>query len=170
MRYAMVMPWQVADVLNSTPQKISVSIKSITKREKEMLIGSVLSYFDNNPLSTNLSDKLKISFDSNTCFTVDNYLRKKGIADVADCTNIPMRWHVSMTTFWDMPNRQNYQHEDCETFEFYGTIFPATDLFKSERERIHMRQKLEYMDIPDGNKNKKVYKNTKFVFTAIGAN
>jgi hypothetical protein len=63
MKYAMVMPWQVADVLNSTPQKISVSIKSITKREKEMLIGSVLSYFDNNPLSTNLSDKLKISFD-----------------------------------------------------------------------------------------------------------
>ncbi len=135
---------------------------------KKLMIGAVIVWFDKNPLSQDMDDCLHFFFDSKTSAMTDLLLKKQGLTDVSQYVNIKLRWHVAMSTFWSMPNRPNKRHEDCETFEFRGTIFPMTDKFKAERDRIYMRQRLEYLDIPNENKNKKVYETTKFMCTVIG--
>jgi hypothetical protein len=135
---------------------------------KKLMLCAEIVWFDNNPMSQDMDECLHFFFDSKTNSMTDLLLRKNGLTDISQYVNIPLRWHVAMSTFWAMPNRPDRRHEDCERFEFRGTIFPMTDKFKSERDRIYMRQRLEYLDIPDDNKNKKVYATTKFLCTVVG--
>lgn len=135
---------------------------------KRLMLGAEIVWFDKNPMSQDMDDCLHFFFDSKTNPMTDLLLKKCGLTDVSQYANIPLRWHVAMSTFWSMPNRKHHRHEDCERFEFRGTIFPMTDKFKAERDRIYMRQRLEYLDIPDDNKNKKVYETTKFICTVVG--
>lgn len=158
-------PMRKGPIKNITGKSSGLFLPDKTKR---LMIGAEIVWFDNNPLSQDMDDCLHFFFDSKTNSMTDLLLRKQGLTDVSQYVNIKFRWHVSMSTFWSMPNRPDHRHEDCEPFEFRGTIFPMTQEFKDNRDRIYMRQRLEYLDIPDNNKNKKFYETTKFKCTVVG--
>lgn len=140
----------------------------ISDKTKRLMIGAEIVWFDSNPLSQDMDDCLHFFFDSHTNPMTDLLLRKQGLTDVSQYVNIPFLWQCEMSTHWDMPNRPDHRHEDTEIFKFRGTIFPMTQAFKENRDRIYMRQRLEYLDIPDDNRNKKIYSTTKFKCVVIG--
>jgi hypothetical protein len=141
----------------------------VSDKTKRLMIGAEIVWFDNNPLSQDMDDCLHFFFDSHTNPMTDLLLRKQGLTDVSQYVNIRFFWRCEMSTHWNMPNRPDHRHEDSEVFKFRGTIFPMTKAFKENRDRIYMRQRLEYLDIPDDNRNKKVYATTKFKCVVVGA-
>lgn len=145
----------------------SAGIK-ISDKTKRLMVGAEIVWLDNNPLSQDMDDCLHFFFDSHTSKMTDLLLRKQGLTDVSQYVNISFRWRCEMSTHWNMPNRPDHRHEDIEPFEFRGTIFPMTQAFKDNRDRIYIRQRLEYLDIPDDNRNKKVYATTKFKCVVVG--
>lgn len=140
----------------------------ISDQTKRLMIGAEIVWFDNNPLSQTMDDALNFFFNSHTSPMTDLLLRKQGVIDVSQYVNINFLWQCEMSAYWSMPNRKDHMHEDNENFKFRGTIFPMTKEFQENRDRIYMRQRLEYLDIPDDNRNKKVYDTTKFKCVAIG--
>lgn len=140
---------------------------NVPAKVKKYLIGADIIWDDINPLSQNMNDSMDYYFNSKTTAMTDLLLRKYGVRDISQYINIPMHWGVNMDLVFDMPNRDK-SHIDHHYFEFYGTIFPLTQKFLDERDNFYFLKNLEYLDIPDDNKNKKKYALTRFNAKVIG--
>ncbi len=131
---------------------------------KRLLIGAEATWFDQNPLSTNMDDALHFYFDTQTSSSTDMLVRRYGLNDVSQFVNIPFLWGVTMELYYNMPNRKEVDKRHMEPFyfEFYGTIYPMHEKFKKMRDLHYMTKNLEFAQVPDDHKNKKFYATTKF--------
>jgi hypothetical protein len=131
---------------------------------KRLLRGAEVVWFDKTPLSQDFEDVLHFFFESHTSPMTDMLLRRHGLTDVSQYVNIKFLWGVEMELHYSMPNRKEVDkhHVESTYFEFYGTIFPMHEKFKTERDHFYMLKQLEFSCVPDDHKNKKFYETTKF--------
>ena len=142
---------------------------NLPHRIKKHLIGAEIVWFDANPLSQDMDDRLHFYFDSKTSPMTDLLLLRAGLSDVSQYVNIPLKWGVHMELYYKMPNRLdvNKRHMEPIYFEFHGTIFPMHERFKYWRDKHYMLKNMEFAQVPDDQKNKKFYVTTKYTCTVI---
>lgn len=140
----------------------------LPKSVKKLLIGGEIVWFDNNPLSQDFGEALHFYFDSHTKPTTDLILRRYGFDDVSQFINVKLRWRVQMDLVYSMPNRgEGKRHIESQTFEFYNTMYPMCDKFIDNRDKFYLLKNMEFLAVPDDNKNKKVYETTKFTAVVV---
>jgi hypothetical protein len=136
-------------------------------RVKKYLIGAEVIWFDSEPLKQGCTDDLHYFFDSKTSAITDLLLKKHGLHDISQYVNVKLNWGVEIELVYSMPAREK-KHSDFHYFEFSGTIFPMSPKFIKNRDEFYLMKNLEYLGIPDDNKNKKIYETTKFKAVVIG--
>lgn len=154
--------------MRGTERTISAKIKGLNlpHRVKKLLMGSTVIWYDAEPLSQDFDEALHFFFDTKTN-TMGDLLLKKHLPDISSFINVPLHWGVEMELVYDKPNR-GQEHRELYYFEFFGLLYPMHKKFIEERDRFFMLKNLEFLSVPDDNKNKKVYKTTKFTARVIG--
>jgi hypothetical protein len=177
MKYAMVMPWQVDDVLNSfigTNHNFNRVVWNkerdfLTDSEKRLLIGASVVWEDSDPLSTD-DMLIKYWFDTGTNAIADLALKRAGLVDAAQFASISFQWCIEMVNHYKMPNRENEKpHTEKHAFNYTGKVYPVGDKIRRERDAFFMAKNLQFAMVPDENKNKKVYQKTVFTAYVVGA-
>lgn len=151
-----------------TNKTIYAKIKglSLPPKVKKLLLGATIIWYDAEPLSQDFDEALHFFFDTKTS-AMGDLLLKKHLPDISNFINVPLHWGVEMELVYDKPHR-NQEHREPHYFEFFGLLYPMHKKFIEERDRFFMLKNLEFLAVPDDNKNKKVYKTTKFKATVIG--
>lgn len=136
-------------------------------RIKKLLIGSVVTWRDDDPLS--ISDDMMINyyFDTKTNANADLLLRKHGLNDVSQFASLSFNWFVEIENIYRMPNRENVEkeHSEFHRFDYRGIIYPMGEKFRNVRDAFYMAKNMEFAAVPDDHKNKKFYLHTKFTAT-----
>ena len=137
---------------------------------KKLLLGSMIHWYDEAPLSQDFDEALHFFFETKTSKMADLLLAKNGLNDVSQFINIPLHWGVEFEIIYDMPNRQENEkeHREPHYFEFFGLLSPMNAKFIKERDQFYLLKNMEFAQVPDDHKNKKFYKTTKFTATVIG--
>ena len=133
---------------------------------KKLLLGATVIWYDAEPLSQNFDEALHFFFDTNTS-AMGDLLLKKYLPDVSSFINVPLHWGIEMDLVYDMPNRGK-EHKEHYYFELFGLLYPMHEKFIKERDQFYILKNMEFSLVPDDNKNKKIYKTTKFKATVIG--
>lgn len=137
---------------------------------KKLLLGSMIHWYDEDPLSQDFGEALHFFFETKTSKMADLLLAKNGLNDVSQFINIPLHWGVEFEIIYDMPNRQENEkeHRERHYFEFFGLLYPMNAKFIKERDQFYLLKNMEFAQVPDNHKNKKFYKTTKFTAKVIG--
>jgi len=137
---------------------------------KKHLIGSEVVWFDKNPLSQDFGEALHYYFDCKITRITAMLLAKHGLIDVSQTINVPLHWGVEMDLVYSMPNRKEGEkvHTEPHYFEFFGTMYPMNNKFIKERDQFFLLKNMEFLQVPDDQKNKKFFETTKFRAVVIG--
>ena len=154
--------------MRGTERTIYAKIKGLNlpHRVKKFLMGATVIWYDAEPLSQDFDEALHFFFDTNTS-TMGDLLLKKHLPDISSFINVPLHWGIEMELVYDKPNR-GQEHRELHYFEFFGLLYPMHEKFIKERDQFYLMKNFEFLSVPDDNKNKKVYKTTKFKTTVIG--
>lgn len=145
------------------------AVDRVPQKIKRFLVGAVLRWEDQSPLSGDMDEELLFHFDTNTKPQADLLLKKYGIWDVSHVVNAKLNWEVHIELIYSTPNNKEKSHHiDHHWFTFRGSIFPTTERFKYERERFYLIKNLEHTMVPEDNKNKGYYELTKFTAEVVG--
>jgi alanine dehydrogenase len=178
MKYAMVMPWQVSEILNSYPlPKVNFNRvvwnknrDFLTDAEKRLLIGATVKWEDSDPLS--LEDDIAIHywFETGTNAIADLALKRAGLLEASQFASISFQWYIEMVNHYTMPNRASEKpHTEKHAFNYTGKVYPVGEKIKRERDAFFMDKNLQFAMAPNDNKNKKVYEKTVFTAYVVGA-
>jgi hypothetical protein len=144
-----------------------MQVLNLPPRIKKLLIGSVVTWRDDDPLS--MSDDMLINyyFDTKTNANADLLLRRHGLADVSQFASMSFNWFVEIENIYHMPNRENVEkeHSEFHRFNYRGTIYPMGERFQVVRDAFYIAKNMEFSLVPDDHKNKKFYLHTKFTAT-----
>lgn len=177
MKYAMVMPWQVADVLNSFDQpRINFNRvvwnkdrDFLTDAEKRLLIGATVMWEDSDPLSMDDNMLIRYWFETGTNVIADLSLKRAGLVDAAQFASMNFQWYIEMVNHYTMPNRENEKpHIEKHAFNYTGKVYPMGEKIRRERDAFFMSKNLQFSLVPHDNKNKKVYEKTVFTAYVVG--
>lgn len=151
----------------SRPRTVKVGSLAIPHKVAKLLVGAVIRWEDETPLSNNAEEKLHFYFDTRTSSTTDFLLRRYGLDDVSHVVNLRGFWRISMTIVFRCPNHTQDRHENY-TFDLPGTIFPMTRKFSDERDRFYLLQMMHNNEIPNDKKAFGIYRKTVFEAELIG--
>lgn len=135
---------------------------------KKLLVGSVATWYDADPLSQQFDEELNFYFDpKKISATKELLLIRHGFKDVSQFINVSLKWRVKMELVYSMPNRGK-EHREILGFDLHGLIYPMNKKFIDHRDKFYLLHNMEFLAVPDDHKNKKVYKTSKFTATVIG--
>lgn len=135
---------------------------------KKLLVGSVVTWYDADPLSQQFDEELHFFFDRKKISPMTELLLiKHKFKDVSQFINFSLKWRISMELVYTMPNRGK-EHREILGFDLYGLLYPMNKKFIEHRDKFYLLHNMEFSQVPDDHKNKKIYATTKFTATVIG--
>jgi hypothetical protein len=133
---------------------------------KKVLSGSFVEWIDSNPCGYS-GDMVKYAFDIKTPMASRLMLKIAGVYDPMTFIKCHLHWNMKMEMVYSKPNRGEVEHVETLIFNFHGKPYPLPADAKDRIDSFFMAKNLEFSAAPDTEKNKKVFREARFVCTVI---
>lgn len=130
------------------------------------LSGSTIKWIDETPIGYSGKD-MHWHFDIKTPMAILAMLRECSVDDTLTFGKCVLNWYVEVEAVYSKPNRGDVEHIEKFSFNFTGKSYPFPESTKQKLDNFLIAKNMEFLAAPLIEKNKKIFRETRFTMTVI---